>query len=358
MELVRSPTLARYRKMPPFTAMTTQVTCILPEDAPAWVCRRRLQRVFDGIERHLTRFADASELNRLCAAGSGTVSPALFRALTTSLRAWRRTGGLFDPRIRAHLEALGYTAGLVFGQGVPHLRGRPSPDVRWLPHVAHGPWLTVQWTRGPCSAGRARRPHRLVLSGGQRLDLGGIGKGLAVRYAARTLRACLRSRAAVGPRTFGLCGTAGIDAPGFLVDAGGDIWAEGLGPDGRGWQVGLAGPGDPDHAMLSLRVANRAVCTSGRGRRAWLINGQSVHHLIDPRTGRPADAALWSVTVVGRDPAWAEVWSKALFVSGASGGAALAEARGLAAIFVRADGRVAVSPAGRRYVDGGLAIGP
>ena len=78
--------------------------------------------------------------------------------------------------------------------------------------------------------------------------------------------------------------------------------------------------GDP---LLRIRVADAAVCTSGNYRRFFEVAGERYSHIIDPRTGRPADAAP-SVTVVAADAATADAWATALSVLGA-GGLALAE---------------------------------
>jgi len=75
-----------------------------------------------------------------------------------------------------------------------------------------------------------------------------------------------------------------------------------------------------------------------------------VHHLIDPSTQRSADSGLRSVTVVGQDPAWSEVWSKALFVGGRAAIRATAEEHGLAALWVERSGRVGTSRAMRPHV--------
>jgi thiamine biosynthesis lipoprotein len=328
----------------PFTAMTTVVRAWVETPLEPRRCRRRLRRVFHRVERRLSRFRADSELNRFCAAGGGRPSPALFRALTTAARAWRRTGGLFDPRVRAVLEALGYGPDLRFDGGAPPVVAAPTPGAVPAPGGPLG-W-EIRWRDG--SGGG--RGHRLCLPAAAALDLGGIGKGLAVRYAARVLRrmAGTEPRAA---RTLGPCGR-GDGHSGFLVDAGGDIWAEGCGPGGSPWRIGVPDPrGSGRPPLAILRLAHRAVCSSSRGRRAWLLGDRPVHHLIDPRRGQPADRGLWSVTVVGRDPAWAEVWSKSLFVAGADRGPALAEARGLAAAFCWPDGRCWFSPACQRYVE-------
>ena len=351
------------RALPPFVAMTAAVAGWLPASAPAAPCGRSVRAAFRLVEARLTRFDPHSELNRLCAAGGGTASPVLFRALTTAARAWRRTGGRFDPRVRADLEALGYGRRLRFGTRRPRvaLTARALQLRARRPFDPAAPWLAVAWPVGSARQPRAalqrpgvraaiRRPHRLRLWGGP-LDLGGIGKGLALRGAVRALRSRLdrAERRLPQGRSFGPCGPGRTVAPGFLLDAGGDIYAEGPGPDGGGWPIGVAGPGGA--AVAVLRVAGRAVCTSSRGRRAWDAGGERVHHLIDPKSGLPAGGGLWSVTVVGRDPAWAEVWSKALFVAGPAA-PALAEARGLAALLVLADGRVVASARGQTYLRG------
>ena len=74
--------------------------------------------------------------------------------------------------------------------------------------------------------------------------------------------------------------------------------------------------------------------------RSWVAAGSTVHHLIDPRTGRPGGDGLSAVTIIGAEPVDAEVWSKALFMNGAEGIAAEAEDRGLAALWVTTSGQV------------------
>lgn len=219
-------------------------------------------------EEALSRFCASAELVRLnerLGAWTG-VSPRLYAALSASLRAHRRTDGLFDPRVLLDLEAIGY-------EGAP----RTSHE------VFEGPWLL-------------RRPRARMVRITTPLDLGGIGKGLAVRWAARIIQRMTRN---------------------YLLNAGGDLLAEGCGPDGSGWKVGIEDPTDPKTMLAVLALRSRAaVCTSSIGRLRWRHNGDEVHHLIDPRTRRPGKSGLLAVTVVADDPAWAEVRSKALFLTG------------------------------------------
>src|SRR4029077_6961859 len=87
-------------------------------------------------------------------------------------------------------------------------------------------------------------------------------------------------------------------ARGACVDLGGDLRAAGDSPnDDGGWTVALEDPwGGDDLARVGL--SDGAVATSSVLRRRWTSGGQARHHLIDPRTGRPAETSLVQVTVV------------------------------------------------------------
>lgn len=271
-------------------------------------------RVFAEVERQCSRFDPASALSR--ANGSpGRWHPApavLLEAVEAAHTAYLATDGLFDPRVLATLVALGYDRTLPFAAGAVATASAPAP----LP--APGPWLPeVDHARGVLSLG------------GLAIDLGGIGKGLAVRWAAEALA--------------GRATTA-------LVEAGGDLLALGPGPDGAGWLVGVDDPRDNAGALAAvLRLADRACATSSTELRRWTAGGQPAHHLIDPRAGSPADSSVASVTVVGADPAEAEVWSKALLLLGASA-IDEAEARGIAALVQHRDGRREASAALRPHL--------
>jgi len=99
-----------------------------------------------------------------------------------------------------------------------------------------------------------------------------------------------------------------------------------------------------------LALTDRACATSSIRVRRWRSNGRDVHHLIDPRTGAPGGTGLAAVTVVDQDPALAEVWSKSLFLAGADGIEALADHRGLAALWVTEEGSLGLSAAMHPFV--------
>ena len=265
---------------------------------------------FECAEQAMSRFRETSELTILNrTAGTGRlvdVGPRLERAVIAADRARRVTGGWFEPRVLADLDRLGYRGVRLPSQALgPGPAGRrPHADVR----IAERP--------GPGCL-RIDRP----------IDLGGIGKGLALRWAARRLdRLGLMS---------------------YLLEAGGDLVARGPGPDGGAWRVGIEDPSGAETPLAVLAATDLAVATSSVGVHAWVLDGRPVHHLLDPTTGRPGGVGLLAVTVAGNDSAWSEVWSKVLFLAGRQGIANAARARGLAAWWISADRSLEMTPAAR-----------
>jgi thiamine biosynthesis lipoprotein len=256
---------------------------------------------FEASEQAMWRFRETSEVtafNRVAGRGiAGRPSAGLRRALCAADRAWRVTNGRFDPRILVDLDRLGY-------------RGAPLPDA-------------LETRDGGRVVERSGR-HRICLP--RPVDLGGIGKGLALRWAAAEL-------AAGGWHD-------------VLLEAGGDLVAHGAGPGSDPWLIGIEDPrGGEDLAVIA--ATDVAVATSSVRLNRWTVDGRTVHHLIDPRTHEPAESQLLAVTVAFVDPAWAEIWSKVLFLDGRDAIAAEARSRGLAAWWVGDDGLLEMTPAAR-----------
>lgn len=139
---------------------------------------------------------------------------------------------------------------------------------------------------------------------GMGLDLGGVAKGYAVDQAI----SLLRERGVLGA----------------LVDAGGDLRAIGLRPDGKPWRIGIKHPREPGHVLATFELADGSVATSGDYERYFTAGGIRYHHLLDPRTGMPARKAV-SATVWASDACTADMWATALFVMGPAAGLGLAE---------------------------------
>jgi thiamine biosynthesis lipoprotein len=284
------------------SAVRVQLGLTTPRPAE---CHAQVRALFDEVERQCTRFDPGSDLMRANAAGDAwqPVGDRCFAAIEAAAQAHVMTGGRFDPRVLRTLADLGYTTSLAFAEGDLAL---PARTTAHQPARPKAPW-SPGFDR---SAGAVR-------VGPEPVDLGGIGKGLALRWSGDLLHA------------------AGADT--FLVDAGGDCLAAGAGPDATGWRIGVEDPAGGSDPVAVLSVQDAACATSSVRLRHWRVGADDVHHLIDPSTGRPGGAGLRSVTVVAPDPARAEVWSKTLFLYGELIGSA-ARKHGLAALWVYANG--------------------
>lgn len=128
------------------------------------------------------------------------------------------------------------------------------------------------------------------------LDLGGIAKGYASHKAAEILK------------------DNGVTSA--LMSLGGNVRAVGSKPDGESWSVAVTDPDDNSKSIGTLKISDKAVVTSGGYQRYFEENGQTYHHIIDTKTGYPADSGLKSVTVVSEDDTLADALSTALFVMG------------------------------------------
>jgi thiamine biosynthesis lipoprotein len=150
------------------------------------------------------------------------------------------------------------------------------------------------------------------------LDLGATAKALAAdQSAARAAR------------------SAGT---GVLVSLGGDIAVAGVVPSG-GWPVRIADDhaAGPDEPGPTVAIEHGGLATSGTTVRRWRAGERELHHIVDPRTGRPAETPWRTVTVAASSCVDANVAGTAAVVLGEDASRWLA-ARGLAARLVRESG--------------------
>lgn len=252
-------------------------------------------------EAVLSRFRPESELSRLNASGGRPlrVGGLLWEVLVLALEGARRTGGLYNPAVLPVLEALGYD------RTFEEVRGREEGTDR-TPAPPPLPWEAVEMDP-------ETRTVRLCAGAG--LDLGGIAKGWAAERACRVL---------------GQAGPA-------LANLGGDLYARGAPPGREGWPVEVEDPFCPDRSLAVLEVRDRGVATSGLDFRRWRRGGGEVHHLLDPRTGRPAETDLWTVTVIAPSGWEADLYALVVLLLGREEGARRLEEEGLAGLLVGRD---------------------
>ena len=167
--------------------------------------------------------------------------------------------------------------------------------------------------------------HTVMLDrDGVKIGLGGIAKGYAVDRASAKLA------------------EAGLTS--FYVQAGGDLYTRGKKPDGSAWLAGVRDPrGREGDFFVMLEVSDHAFSTAGDYERSYVVDGKRYHHIIDPRTGRPATASR-SVTIWAPSALLADEIDDAVFILGPDKGLKLVESiEGVGAVIVDASNNVHVS---------------
>lgn len=248
---------------------------------------------FRQVEERCTRFDAQSEVMRLTAqiGVAVPVSAILFETVQFAVAVAEETSGAFDPTVGYAMESRGYNREYRTGAAI----------------------RTALETDGPVSYRDVQLdPERktITLLRPLILDLGAVAKGLAIDLAARELRSFEN----------------------FAVDAGGDLYLGGCNANGQPWSVGIRHPRRDNELIDSVRVSNRAVCTSGDYERRSSAEQQD-HHILDPRTGASPHAAA-SVTVVATTAMLADALATAAFVLGPADGIRLLERLGVEGLFV------------------------
>jgi len=278
---------------------------VLLGDAPEGVAAWALAEI-ERLEQCWSRFRRDSELAQLHErAGQWTeVSPPMLLALTCAADLHRATQGRFDPTILAALEHVGYDRSF---EGVETDSARLGGGDACLPAVG------FDRVEIDIDSARVRIPA------GMRIDLGGLGKGLAADLVSRGL-------IDRGART-------------ALVSLGGDMRARGE-PPGGAWQIPVEHPAHQNRVAFVHALRDGALVTSTRRIRAWTRADREYHHIIDPRTGDSTRTQVVAVVAAAAESWWAEGIAKAMMIAGIDDGCALAcTARVHAWMYVH-DGRV------------------
>jgi thiamine biosynthesis lipoprotein len=266
-----------------FRAMNSDIVLAASGSEPAQLERgfQQARAFVRDSEQRFTRFTDTSELADLNrAAGSWFhVSPDMFQVLEEAQTLARQTEGLFNPAILPALRQAGYD--------------RSMDEIR--AGAATTSTIQVLEMQDFRTVRLAPSSQSVYLPDDMQVDLGGIAKGWIAEQAAWQLAEFSQACA---------------------VSAGGDMFLIGLPEGAQRWEVGLEDPLEPERDLATLNVTPGAVATSSITKRHWVHNGQVQHHLIDPRTGYPAQTEWLSVTVWAETAAEAEVYAKVLLIGG------------------------------------------
>lgn len=245
------------------------------KDAEAAVKEAVLEiRRLDGLFSTGNPFSDISVLNREKASETAPET-ALLGA--RALELYTMTDGSFDPTIYPVMRLWGFTD--------KNYRVPSEDELQKALAQVNGSLVTVS-------------EKQIALGEDQELDLGGIAKG----YTSARVMEIFREH--------------GIKSA--IVNLGGNVQTLGERPSGGGWTIGIRDPRgeSPQDLMGAVTVSDKAVITSGGYERFFEEAGKTYIHIVDPKTGRPVENDLASVTIVSPDGTLADGLSTALYVMG------------------------------------------
>lgn len=274
----------------------------LPGGVGADSIDRAVRQALERVDATMSTYRADSELsrfNRAAPDGWVPVSAGTARVAAAALAMARLTEGAFDPSVGPLIDLWGF--------------GPAGPSVR-LPAAAAVAATRMQIGHAAFEA-RLEPPALRKRRDGLRVDFSGIAEGFAVDELAATLDL--------------------IGVSDSLIELGGELRSRGSNATGGPWTIAIERPGlVAERAQEHIELTDAAVATSGDYRKFFIVDGQRYSHVIDPRTGRPVDHDLASVTVID-DPAMrSDALSTALLVMGPEAGVSFAERHQIAALFV------------------------
>ena len=246
-------------------------------------CSEALDAAVEEVERLdalLSIGSEDSEVSLLNSQGSLQLSDDTLKIVQTAIAVSEKTGGLFDITIYPVVQLWGFTGG-----------GEKSiPDEDSL----------REELKNVGSSRLSLERDVLTLGDGQQVELGGIAKG----YTSDRLMEIFEEYELVSA----------------FVSLGGNAQIYGLKPDGTMYKCGIVDPNNAETRtsyLGTLTSRDQAVITSGAYERCFVgEDGKTYHHIIDPRTGYPAESGLKSVTIVAESGILADALSTSVYIMG------------------------------------------
>jgi thiamine biosynthesis lipoprotein len=233
------------------------------------------------LENLLSKFKPDSEISRLNKLGSLKVSPDTLKVIKSSLEFYKNSHGAFDISVAPLVD--------IWKQAIKTKNLPKEKTIESVKKLVGSDKIMID----------EKRSIVKFLKKGMQIDLGGIAKGYAVNYAVKKLK------------------SAGIKS--CLVNAGGNMFA--MGKNGnRPWKIGIRHPRKPDKMINYVFLTNKAIATSGDYEQYFEVNNRRFSHIIDPKTGYPADTNVVSVTVISSDATTCDALGTAVFVLGKTKG--------------------------------------
>ena len=248
-----------------------------------------------------------SEIYKLNQNGGGSISEDTSYLLERALEIWKSTDGCFEIGIYPLMQEWGFTDG---NYKVPD-----KETLQKLLPLADSSKIDFNEKDQTVS----------FEQDGMEIDFGGIAKG----YTSGRIMDIFREHGIISG----------------MVSLGGNVQVLGIKTDGSKWRVAVQNPEDTENYLGVLETQDRAVITSGGYERYFEQDGKTYQHILDPKTGYPADSGLTSVTIVSADGTLADGLSTSLFVMGKEKAVAYwrAHSEEFDAILVEKDGTVSVT---------------
>jgi len=261
------------------------------------LAENKINRAFDAfrkVEQACSRFSPDSELMLACRQ-IGTpvqISPFVFEPLKFALEIAEWTDGLFDPTVGKAMEEYGFNRHYLTRQEIQS----PSADAVNFRDIVLN-----------------ERDRTLYLQKPLVIDLGAVAKGFAIDLAAHELK----------------------EFDGFLVNAGGDLFAGGKDGNRNSWRVGIQHPEQKEQIIETIEISNEAICTSGSYERKSTKKA-NIHHLIHPKTKQSPNDWI-SCSVIAPYAMMADAISTASFLLDLDGGKLLIEQADLKGILIKSN---------------------
>jgi thiamine biosynthesis lipoprotein len=292
-----------YRKTLPLMDTIVSITVVSDSRDKAEKAMETAFAKIDSFGNLINFYSDGSELsavNRNAGVTKTRVSPETLAVIERAVFAAEKSDGAFDPSIGAVVRLWDF-----------HNRKKPADDElrRVLPLVNY---RDIVINRDDATVYLRKK--------GMMLDLGGIAKGYAADLAVESLR------------------NSGIMAG--LVSIAGDIRTFGSKPGNGTWTIGIKNPrqtGENDEIIAKVGLSDKAISTSGDYERYFVEGGKRYHHLLDPRTGYPADGCR-SVSIIADRGVDTDAYDNAVFVLGPVEGMKLVKEMAMDAIIIDSTG--------------------
>ena len=240
--------------------------------------RKKLEDKINELDDMLSTGKETSEVSRLNRSGEAVLSPTMANLIKRSKAIYNKTDGLFDITIYPLMELWGFPTK---NYKVPS----EKEIAEKLKLVGFDKIDFNEETR-----------KILFKNKGMEIDFGGIGKGYITDELVKIL--------------------TDEKVESAIINLGGNVFGFRKKPDGSLWNIAIRDPNEPDKYMAAIRLEDSAVITSGGYERYFEENGIIYHHILDPRTGKPSDSGLKSVSIISKDGTLADALSTSLFIMG------------------------------------------